>query len=239
MFMKNKIKEADVLDMINGFSYDTKTGIYTCLFCDKQYEAGDIYSVGKRLLSAEKAMRFHIVKEHGNVFEALLGMDKAQTGLTDTQGEFLKNEYNSVPDREIAEIMNISPSTVRYQRYNFREKVRQAKLLLALNELMEKREKTAEPVKPLSESDAMGEALFSSLSPLKLITFDFKKGKDKKRLFILNTIIKEFEKGRKYSEKEISAVLKEIYHDYAMLRRFLVEGGFMKRTDDGKEYWVS
>ncbi|MDR1687359.1 MAG: DUF2087 domain-containing protein [Clostridiales bacterium] len=236
--MKTNYENATAADLKNGFFFNAKTQTYTCLFCGKQYEEGDIYQAGNRLVNAEKSMRFHITKKHGTVFESLLLMDKAQTGLTDTQKEFLRNSYNNIPDKEIAQKMNITPSTVRYQRFSYKEKVRQAKLILALSELLEEKDKTAPPEKVLTEAEKMTESLFVSVSPLVLKTFDFKKNKDKKRLFILETIIKQFEKGKKYTEKEINTVLKGIYTDYAILRRCLIEQGLMERTDDGKEYWV-
>lgn len=237
--MKNKFENADITDLQNGFFYDNKAKIYTCLFCNTQYEEGDIYTFGHRLVNANKAIKLHIAEKHGTVFENLLSMDKAQTGLTDTQKEFLGNYYNGLPDKKIAENMNISESTVRYQRYNFREKAKQAKLILALYELLgEQEQKTKSLSQPVSDSEKMLLQLFDSVSPLILKTFDFRKNKDKKRLFIMETIVKQFEKGKKYTEKEINAVLKGIYSDYATIRRSLIDYGFMERTGDCREYWV-
>ena len=151
-----------------------------------------------------------------------------------------------ISDKEIAEKMNISPSTVRFQRYSFREKAKQAKIILALAELLEEmeakhkvwKEKEAKSAKPVDENQKMLETLFSSFSPLVLKTFDFGKRKEEKRLLILKTIVDQFEKDKKYTNKEVDAVLKEIYHDYATLRRSLVDYGFMERTGDNREYWV-
>jgi predicted DNA binding protein len=138
--MKDKIKNVTTVDLKNGFVYNAKTEIFTCLFCDTQYENGIIYKFENHLINAEKATKLHIVEKHGTVFENLLSTDKSQTGLTDTQKKFLINYYNGMSDKEIAENMNISAVTVRYQRCNFREKARQAKLILALFELLEEKE---------------------------------------------------------------------------------------------------
>ena len=239
--MKSKIENASLTDLQNGWSYDNKSKIYNCLFCNAKYEEGDIYAFEKRLVEAGKAIELHIKEKHGTIFENLLSADKAQSGLTDTQKEFLVNYHSGMSDQEIAEKMNITASTVRYQRYNFREKAKQAKLILAINALIEQKEKEKAqvPVRVLSESEKMTETLFHSVSPLVLKTFDFGKNKEKKRLFILETIAKQFEKGRKYTEKEINAVLKEIYSDYATIRRALIDCGFMGRTGDCREYWVT
>ncbi len=33
-------------------------------------------------------------------------------------------------------------------------------------------------------------------------------------------------------------ILKPIYHDYVMIRRYLIEYGFLDRHRDGSAYWV-
>ena len=245
--MKNKkIEDAAIDELINGYVYGylynrglcDKTKGYICLFCNTGFDEDGIFTAGKLTVNAKKAVRLHIDKEHGHIFSNLLAFDKNKTGLTDTQKEFLECCYSGLNDKEIAEKMNISASTVRYQRFNFREKVKQAKMILALSELLERElELWGDPAKP-DENEKTLEMLFESLSPLKLKTFDYKKKKDEKRQLILKTIVNQFEKDKKYTHKEVDAILKEIYHDYATLRRFLVDYGYMERTDDCLEYWV-
>jgi hypothetical protein len=236
--MKTKIDDAGVKELKDGYVYDSAARRYCCLFCDAHYEDGNVYTCGKQMVTADKAVMLHIVEKHGTVFESLLSLDKSQTGLTETQKEFLLHSYKGVQDKEIAEKMEITASTVRFQRFNFREKAKQARLILALNDLFEEKEKTAKAAKNPTEEELMTEELFSSVSPLILKTFFFKKGRMKKQEFILKTIIKQFDKNVKYTEKEIKAKLKEIYSDYAALRRGFIDGGLMERTDDGREYWV-
>lgn len=86
-----------------------------------------------------------------------------------------------------------------------------------------------------SEEDKIVVSLFESLQPLKLKVFS---PKEKKKIVILRRIAEQFEKDRKYSEKEVNAILKAIYEDYATIRRYLIEYGFMGRTNDCKEYWL-
>ncbi|MDW0115963.1 DUF2087 domain-containing protein [Sporosarcina thermotolerans] len=62
--------------------------------------------------------------------------------------------------------------------------------------------------------------------------------KEKRKYIIAQEIIKRFEVGKVYLEKEINVILKEIYLDFATIRRFFIDYGFMKRSDDGKEYWI-
>lgn len=62
--------------------------------------------------------------------------------------------------------------------------------------------------------------------------------KEKRRLAILRRLIKRFDPQRIYTEKEVNEILAEIFHDYAILRRNLIEYGFLDRYADGSCYWV-
>ena len=50
----------------------------------------------------------------------------------------------------------------------------------------------------------------------------------------------KFEEDRIYSEKEINGIINEwhTFEDYFILRRLLVDYGFLSRTPDGARYWV-
>ena len=85
------------------------------------------------------------------------------------------------------------------------------------------------------ESKKITEGVFASQAPLKLKVFS---SKEKKKIVILRRIIREFHRDREYTEKEINEILKNIYGDYAILRRCLVDYGYMDRTRDGSKYWV-
>lgn len=61
-----------------------------------------------------------------------------------------------------------------------------------------------------------------------------KKEKDKIRLF--DWFVTLFDASKTYTEKEINEVIKRIYDDYAIIRRYMVDYGYLKRTDDGKNY---
>lgn len=241
--MKNKFEQATTEDLKNGFTYDDSTKIFTCLFCNTKYNDGDIYKFDSRLVDAKKAMTIHIHEKHQSPFEALLSDDKKQTGLTDTQKEFLLHFFGGLTDKEIAETTGTSPSTVRYQRYNFREKAKQAKFIIAISDLLEEKisensnnvlnGKDAKSIK--NEDEIMMESLFDSVTPLVLRHFS---AKQKKRIFALKTIAKQFEAGKIYNEKEVNEILKPIYSDYVTIRRELIDYKFMERTPDCREYWL-
>ncbi|WP_339249315.1 DUF2087 domain-containing protein [Sporosarcina sp. FSL W8-0480] len=62
--------------------------------------------------------------------------------------------------------------------------------------------------------------------------------KEKRKYIIAQEIIKRFEVGEVYLEKEINEILKEVYPDFATIRRLIIDYRFMNRSDDGKEYWI-
>jgi hypothetical protein len=54
---------------------------------------------------------------------------------------------------------------------------------------------------------------------------------------VLDHLAQSFEPGRTYPEKQVNEVLAGFHADYAALRRYLVDEGFLSR-DDGV-YWRS
>jgi hypothetical protein len=56
-----------------------------------------------------------------------------------------------------------------------------------------------------------------------------------KRLIILDRLAQEFEPGMRYPEREVNFTLQLWYPDYAALRRYLVDEGFLTRADG--VYW--
>jgi predicted transcriptional regulator len=54
---------------------------------------------------------------------------------------------------------------------------------------------------------------------------------------ILRYVVKAFEPGRRYSEKEVNGILGRYHDDTAFLRRELVGSGLMQREGGGGEYW--
>jgi hypothetical protein len=53
-----------------------------------------------------------------------------------------------------------------------------------------------------------------------------------KRLVVLDHLACLFEPGRRYPEPEVNELLKRFHDDYAMLRRYLVDDGFLDRADE-------
>jgi hypothetical protein len=68
-----------------------------------------------------------------------------------------------------------------------------------------------------------------------------------KRLVVLDYLAGLFEPGRRYPEPEVNELLARFHPDYALLRRYLVDDGFLDRADEAapggsrtvKVYWRS
>lgn len=61
----------------------------------------------------------------------------------------------------------------------------------------------------------------------------------KKYLVLLRYVLKAFEPGVRYPEKQVNEILARFNNDTAMLRRSLVEYHLMGREGGGGEYWIS
>lgn len=248
------IDELDIKTIKDGYRFDEKNDCFICMVCGAQFQQGEVFAYDGRFFEAKKAVELHIAEEHGDRFNSILDLKSKYLSLTDNQQELLRMIYSGMSDAEIAKSTETSPSTVRNQRFTFRERAKQAKMYLAIYELAtaksEKKQQLKDKIIPThegatmvddryvitkQESDKVLEQCFISLTPLKLATFP---SKEKRKLVILNKIIEQFEKGREYTEKEINQILKEIFHDYVTLRRYLIEYGFMDRTTNCEKYWL-
>ena len=58
-----------------------------------------------------------------------------------------------------------------------------------------------------------------------------------KRLVVLDHLARALEPGVRYPETEVNALMREFHPDVAMLRRYLVDEGFLTR--DHGVYWRS
>jgi hypothetical protein len=60
-------------------------------------------------------------------------------------------------------------------------------------------------------------------------------GAHAKRSLVLERLAQEFEPGLRYAEVEVNSILQVFHPDYAALRRYLVDEGFLTRADGA--YW--
>jgi hypothetical protein len=243
---------ANLAELKQGYVYETGAEEYICLICGARFTRGRIYQQDEAWFEAEKATRNHLTKEHGSVFQFLLELDKKYTGLTEHQKEVLTSFYQGFSDKEIAAKMeNGNTSTIRNQRFSFREKAKQAKVFLAIMELLEAGVRPAEQqfvaiprqATMVDERFAITEAENATFlktyfkSGLNGPLSEFPK-KEKRKIVILRQLMQRFDPKRKYTESEVNQILEAAYHDYVTLRRYLIEYGFMDRLADGSSYWV-
>lgn len=238
-------------EMKSGYVYDQANENYICLVCGLRTEKGVVYPDGERWLDARKSMQHHIQSEHKSMFDYLLGLDKRFTGLTDLQSKLIRFFHDGMSDVEIVREMNGgSSSTIRNHRFTLREKMKQAKVFLALMEMMEEQAKTRSRLVPVHRTATMVDERYAITEEenAEVIKTYFKSGpdgpltefpkKEKRKLAILRQLVRRFEPGRKYSEKEVNEVLRSAYADFATLRRYLIEYGFLDREPDCTLYWV-
>lgn len=59
----------------------------------------------------------------------------------------------------------------------------------------------------------------------------------KKFEVVLRYVLQDFERGKRYTEKEVNAILARYNADTAYLRRGLIDYKLMARENDGAAYW--
>lgn len=243
--------QASLQDIKKGYVYLSNSDEFTCLICGERFANGVIYPHDGQLYEAKKYVDIHIAEQHGSPFQVLLNLDKKLTGLTDHQKTILELFYDGQSDNDIAKALGTgSTSTIRNHRFSLKEKQKQAKVFLAIMELLGERtpKKQAFIDIPRSSKKVDDRFAITEEENTKILSAYFKQGlngplelfplKEKKRVAILRHVLKNFEMNRSYSEKEVNAILKPVYDDYVLLRRLFIEYGFMDRTRDGSSYWV-
>jgi hypothetical protein len=228
--------------------YIEESDAYLCLLCGEQIEKGIIYPHESILYEAERYMRIHIEKTHQSVFDYLIGLDKKLTGLTEHQNKLLRLFHQGKSDADIQREMSIgSASTIRNHRFVLKEKERQAKTFLAMMELLKEKDQHAPAFVPLHKTARMVDDRYNitQKEQEEIIKKFFQEGhlkkfppKQKQKLVVVREIAKRLDGERTYSEKELNEVLKPIYEDYVMIRRYLIEYGFLDRKADGSSYWL-
>jgi len=249
-----------VQDIRQGYRLTGCPRQYSCLFCTAVFDEGQIYEQDGKLYTADRAISLHIQKTHQSVFEQLLKLDKRFIGLTDNQKKVLRLMYQGYDTRRIAEETGTAASTIRAQRFLFKEKSRQAKLTLALFQTLEDAlqsapaketdAETADSLSPIHATAAQIDERFAitaadkekvirtyvvSRDPLVIKGLPVK---EKRKLVLLQLIAACFTPGQLYTEKEINAIIQPIYADFVTIRRYLIEYGYLDRTPSGSSYWI-
>jgi len=245
--VSNRFWDASLEELKRGYIQEKNS--YICLLCGEQTEKGIVYPYENQFYEAERYMRIHIESIHQSVFDYLLGMDKRLTGLTDHQKSLLQLFYQGKNDKEIQKELDIgSTSTIRHHRFALKEKERQAKTFLAMMELLKDKDQYAPAFLPVHKKATMVDERYNITQEEqeKLINQFFSDGrlnkfppKEKQRLVILREIAKQLKPDYLYKEQELNEKLKNLYEDYVLVRRYLIDYGFLDRKPDGSEYWLN
>lgn len=249
MELSNQFWDASLEELKQGYMEEKE--VYTCLLCGEKTEKGIVYPYKDRFYEAERYMRIHIETEHISVFDYLLSMDKKLTGLTDHQKSLLQLFYQGKSDKDIQKELDIgSTSTIRHHRFALKEKERQAKTFLAIMELLKEKDEHAPAFLPVHKAATMVDDRYNITQEEqgKILKKYFPEGsnkqlvkfppREKQRLIVLREIASGLKAEHKYGEKELNDTLKAIYEDYALIRRYLIDYGFLDRKPDGSEYWL-
>lgn len=243
--------DSSVEDMSKGYIYDETSERYICLICGEEFTRGLIFNDGGVLMEAAMAAKIHIVKVHGGVFEYLLSLDKKYTGLTEVQSKILEYFYKGYSDKDIVKLEGDgSESTIRNHRFKLREKEKQAKTFLALMDLLSKNESNDKGKKlveihrratMVDERYAVTEIEKENILKIYIVNDRIIKipRAEKKKIVILQYLLQKFQQNKRYSEKEVNEIIKSMHEDYAALRRYLIQYGFMDREDNGSAYWIN
>jgi hypothetical protein len=246
-------------DLKKGYTFDEGTAAFICLICETRFEKGIIYADGQNFYEAEKFAVMHITREHGSMFDYLLGLNKKLTGLSDLQKNLLQLFYDGYSDNEIvSKLDGGSTSTIRNHRFALREKEKQARLFLAIMDLLEQKNSSVkssvrsakQQLVPAHRTATMRDERYAITEQeyQETVLKYFKEGldgpldtfptKEKRKIVVLRHLISRFATGKRYTEKEVNAVLQKDFHDFVTLRRYMIEYGFMDREPDGSAYWV-
>ncbi|WP_077620501.1 DUF2087 domain-containing protein [Bacillus sinesaloumensis] len=240
---------ASLEELKRGYIQDSES--FTCLLCGERIEKGIIYPHEGVYYEAKRYVRYHIESSHQSVFDYLTGLDKKLTGLTDHQNYLLRLFYQGKSDKEVQSEMGIgSTSTIRHHRFALKEKERQAKTFLAIMELLKEKDRHAPAFVPPHKTATMVDDRYAVTEDeqLEILQKFLPNGivgqlinfppKEKQRLIVLREIAKSFNSRKIYTEKEINQILKGIYEDYVLIRRYLISYGFLERKSDGSQYWL-
>lgn len=238
---------ASIYDLKKGYSYDEINDSYICLICGDKLENGIIHNYNDKLITSKKRMQHHINEVHGGIFNFLLNLNKKYTGLTDNQKEVLECFYKNMNDKETSKELHISESTIRNYRFKLREREKQAKIFSVLMELASNNSNDNKIIEPHKTATMIDDRYVITEEENRKITKRYftEEGrlkdlpsKEKRKIIILRHIAENFKPNYRYKETEINRILKRIYDDHAIIRRYLIEYGFLDRANDCSSYWV-
>ncbi len=241
-------ENASLEELAEGVIEDPETKTKICLKCGKTFAAGEVFEVNGRFWEAGRAARIHSESEHGSQFGYLLDLLKQWKGVSDPQAKLLEAFFQGDDDRKIASKLGISRSTVRNHRFRMKERARHAKVFLAIMKILEERQKPESRLVDFPANARMSDERYAITREEyeKILRKYFRDDgtlvrfplKARERVALLRKIAELLKPGERYSEKELNKILSEVTEDHVLVRRCLVDYGFVSRLRDGSAYWI-
>ena len=239
---------ASLEELAEGVMEDPETKAKICLKCGRTFETGEVFEVDGRYWEAEAAARIHSESEHGPQFGYLLDLLKQWRGVSDPQARLLEAFFKGDDDKKISSELGISRSTVRNHRFRMKERSRQAKVFLAIMKILEERQKPEARLVDFPANARMSDERYAITREEyeKILRKYFRDDgtlvrfplKARERVALLRKIAGLLRPGERYSERELNGILSEVTEDHVLVRRCLVDYGFVSRMRDGSAYWI-
>ncbi|WP_125707272.1 DUF2087 domain-containing protein [Lacticaseibacillus porcinae] len=217
-----------ITELTQGFHREQN--MWQCNYCDVKVR-----------LDQQTQITEHLSAAHHSALTALL----AAGGLTDNQQQLMQAFAAGLSDKEIAKAQGVTASTIRQQKYRFRQKAAQARLFLAQYQAVFGEAVTDEllpvpkPAQIMAINTAQDEQVlaknvdFSSEHPM----LKHWPKQESARVCLCTRIVEDFAVDQQYTLSDTNAILDSWYPDHSLLARYLVDFGFMARTADGRQYW--
>ncbi len=132
-----QFKELTVEELTRGYAWSAEKGAFICIFCGEEFAEGTVYERHGRMITADRAIREHVLEAHGGAFKGLIDLDKQINGLSEVQKQILQGMYCGDDNKALGEEMGISVATVRTHKFNIQKMKREARILLAILENIE------------------------------------------------------------------------------------------------------
>lgn len=210
--------------------FHRQQNVWRCNYCEVQVS-----------LDRQADMVAHLNAAHLGALVPLL----AAGGLTANQQRLMQAFAAGMTDKQIAAQQGVTASTIRQQKYRFRQKAAQAELFLAQYQAVFGQPTASElmPVpKPAQNMAITTDQYENTLAKALSYSADHPQIKhwpkaEAARVCLCARITEDFAIDQRYSLAETNAMLDAWYPDHSLLARYLVDYSFMARTTDGRQYW--
>lgn len=217
------LSELTLAELKQGW-HVTEHGI-TCNYCQASWDK----------TTPTTQLQAHLQLVHGGNLSQLIHLKGRYNSLTSKQQDLLTAFATGIKDQDLAQQLQVAGATIRHQKFSFREKAKRAKLYLATYDLVfTETQPTSSAAATPNDADETAKILQQYLDfdtePVRL-----KHLPTQPRTLnpVLNRISAEIPAEQILTKSEIKALLKPIYFDDALVRRYLIDYGFLQPLDKG------